>query len=102
MRAEIQLAQRQEDAGERKERLIRDEKGITILSLRRAKGEMEKATKQRNSQRPGDNSTACCHGVHTEVNRSSSKQVMLSANCLALCQGRVQPVYKVFTSERSL
>ena len=62
-RVETQLALRQEDVGERKQRLIRDEKGIAILSLSRTKGELKKATKYRNSQRPGYNTTACCHRI---------------------------------------
>lgn len=62
-RAETQPALRQEDVGERKQRLNRDEKGIAILSLSRTKSELENATKYRNSQRPGYNTTACCHST---------------------------------------
>lgn len=62
-RAETQLALRQEDIGERKQRLIRDDKGIAILSLSRTKRGQEKATEYRNSQRPGYNTTACCHRI---------------------------------------
>lgn len=62
-RAETQLALRPEDVGERKQSLIRGEKGIAILSLSRAKTELEKTTEYRNSQRPGYNTTACCHRI---------------------------------------
>lgn len=60
---ETQLALRQEDVGEGKQRLIRGENGIAILSLSRTKRELEKATEYRNSQRPGYYTTACCHRI---------------------------------------
>lgn len=46
MRAKTQLALRQEDVGEGKERLIWDEKGIAILSLGKTKRELEKVQEQ--------------------------------------------------------
>jgi len=102
-RAKTALALRQEGAGERKQRLIRDEKGIAILSLSRTKRGLEKATKYRNSQRPVYNITAWCHRIQNlKKIRSSSKEVVRSANCLPPYQCRVQPVNKVFTFERSL
>lgn len=42
VRAKTQLAVRQEDVGEGKQRLIGDEKGIAILSLSKTKREVEK------------------------------------------------------------
>lgn len=42
VRAKIQLALRQEDVGEGKQRLIGDENGIAILSLSKTKRELEK------------------------------------------------------------
>lgn len=50
-------------AAEGKQRLVRDEKGIAILSLSRTKRKLEKDTEYRNSQRPGYYTSACCHRV---------------------------------------
>lgn len=98
MRAKTQLALRQEDVGEGTQRLIWDEKGITILSLSKTKRELEKVQEQPKAWRQYH----CLLPLDTKSEGNWKQQTReLSANGLALHQGTVQSVYKILTFERS-
>lgn len=100
MRAKTQLALRQEDVGEGKQRLIWDEKGITILSLSKTKRELGKVQEQPKAWRQY---RCLLHPDRkSEGNWKQQQTRELSANGLAPHQGTVQSVYNVLTFERSL
>lgn len=100
MRAKTQLAVRQEDVGEGKQRLIGDEKGIAILSLSKTKREVEKVQEQPKAWQqyhcllPQD--------TKSEAHWKQQQTRVLSAHRLAPYQGTVPSVYKALTFERSL